>query len=457
MACPHVTGAVGYLASIYPNETVAQRKLRILYGGDLKASLSGKTVTGRRLNLYGAYSYTPTAQPSITVTSPNGGEVWTRGTAHNITWTWSGTVGNVDIYYSLNSGVSWTSVVTNSANDGIHSWTIPTVTPSASCLVRIWERSDHDPSDTSDAVFSIVANTAETVSTPSAPSGPATGTVGGSYAYSTGGSSSSLGHAVQYRFDWGDGTFSNWLTVGTTTASHIWTAAGTFNVRAMARCSSDFIQSAWSSSLAVTQNQTPTWVAVSRFAACESAGQPTVEWHTASEMGAVGFYLWRQDRATMAFELVNPDFLPSLSSSPQGGVYRLADPGAQYGEPMVYRLEEVDDMGRTMSYGPFTVIFGAASLQFETENCSRLQGKEKPSDIYGYQRFNRERSSYERERLQARRRKAPGVPPWRRRKPKSARASRSRGAGCSMSARPRSPPAWDFPFRKPPCSSPNIN
>ena len=106
----------------------------------------------------------------------------------------------------------------------------------------------------------------------------------------------------------------------------------------------------------------PTWVAVSCFEACAEESQPTVEWHTATETGTVGFNLWRQDKESKEFELVNPNFLPALPNSPQGGVYRLADPGAQYGEPVVYRLEEIDAQGQTLSYGPFTVTFGATDL-----------------------------------------------------------------------------------------------
>lgn len=119
------------------------------------------------------------------------------------------------------------------------------------------ERSDNDPSDTSDLVFSIITSTTETVSTPTTPTGTVAGMVGTTYAYSTGGSTSSSGHSIQYRFDWGDGTYSIWLPVGTTSASHAWTYPGTYNVRAMARCSTHFIQSAWSSSLPVTLDDTP--------------------------------------------------------------------------------------------------------------------------------------------------------------------------------------------------------
>jgi hypothetical protein len=143
----------------------------------------------------------------------------------------------------------------------------------------------------------------------------------------------------------------------------------------------------------------PTWVAVSCFEACAEEGQPTVEWHTSTELGAVGFNLWRQDRDSKEFVLVNPAFLPALPSSPQGGVYRLADPGAQFNEPVVYRLEEIDAKGRTFSYGPFTVTFGAQSGQQETENLLEKIGREEPSAIYGYRRFKFQQSDYDLERI----------------------------------------------------------
>jgi C1A family cysteine protease len=76
----------------------------------------------------------------------------------------------------------------------------------------------------------------EIVSAPTIPSGPTTGTPGTSYTYSTGGASSNLGHSVQYLFDWGDGTNSGWLPVGTTSASKSWESGGTYAVKAQARC-----------------------------------------------------------------------------------------------------------------------------------------------------------------------------------------------------------------------------
>ena len=97
----------------------------------------------------------------------------------------------------------------------------------------------------------------ETVSTPSTPNGPTAGNIGTSYSYSTGGSISNLGHVLEYQFDWkGDGfDLSVW---GSATQSRIWTVAGSYNVRARARCATDTaIVSNWSSGLSVNISSVP--------------------------------------------------------------------------------------------------------------------------------------------------------------------------------------------------------
>ena len=73
----------------------------------------------------------------------------------------------------------------------------------------------------------------ELISTPNRPDGPSSGIVGQSLSYTTGGSSSSLGHDVEYKFDWGDGSQSDW---GAETQIHEYTGKGTFTVKARARC-----------------------------------------------------------------------------------------------------------------------------------------------------------------------------------------------------------------------------
>jgi hypothetical protein len=101
-------------------------------------------------------------------------------------------------------------------------------------------------------VTAAFATAPESVSTPTTPSGPASGVVGATLSFSTGGSSSTLGHEVEYRFDWkGDGTtdLSGW---GPATQSKVWAVTGTYDVRAMARCKDHTgIFSAWSGPFSV--------------------------------------------------------------------------------------------------------------------------------------------------------------------------------------------------------------
>jgi subtilisin family serine protease len=56
MAAPHVTGAIALLASVEPSLSARQLKERLLSTGDPCADLSGRTLTGCRLNVYNAVS-----------------------------------------------------------------------------------------------------------------------------------------------------------------------------------------------------------------------------------------------------------------------------------------------------------------------------------------------------------------------------------------------------------------
>ena len=98
--------------------------------------------------------------------------------------------------------------------------------------------------------------TPETISTPSTPTGPSSGDINEVLTYSTGGSTSSLGHSVQYRFNWGDGSYSEWSS--STSASHSWSSSGNYMVQAQARSSANSdISSSWSGSKSVIINPSP--------------------------------------------------------------------------------------------------------------------------------------------------------------------------------------------------------
>ncbi|MCK5087984.1 MAG: M6 family metalloprotease domain-containing protein [Melioribacteraceae bacterium] len=103
---------------------------------------------------------------SITIVSPNGGEVWDVGSSHDIDWGSTGLsqnnseydfsfeISNVKIEYSTNNGSNWNSIVESTSNDGSYSWEIPD-SPSLNCLVKITDTSDPAVYDISDENFEI--------------------------------------------------------------------------------------------------------------------------------------------------------------------------------------------------------------------------------------------------------------------------------------------------------------
>lgn len=96
--------------------------------------------------------------PVITVTSPNGGNIYYVGTGYNISWTYQYVVGSfVQIDYSINNGTSWLPVIASTAiSTGSYTWSSVPNTPSNNCLVRIRSTSDTTVVDSSNSVFSIV-------------------------------------------------------------------------------------------------------------------------------------------------------------------------------------------------------------------------------------------------------------------------------------------------------------
>jgi len=138
---------------------------------------------------------------------------------------------------------------------GYQAVTIRFASASGGSKSAVFNVNSDDP-DEADATFNASGTGAiltETVSTPSTPVGTTSGYIGTSYSFATGNSTSNLGHSVQYYFDWGDGTNSGWLAVGTFSAQKSWSSANTYNVTAKARCATDTaIESSVSSALAVS-------------------------------------------------------------------------------------------------------------------------------------------------------------------------------------------------------------
>ncbi len=91
----------------------------------------------------------------------------------------------------------------------------------------------------------------EYVSIANSPIGPVTGEEDRSLTYKVSGAISSCGHDLQYRFNWGDGSFSTWTTIDS--ASHSWMTENTYNIIVKARCKlHPNIEANWSPSTTVT-------------------------------------------------------------------------------------------------------------------------------------------------------------------------------------------------------------
>jgi C1A family cysteine protease len=168
---------------------------------------------------------------------------------------------------------------------------------------------------------------AETITAPNVPSGQATGSVGSWYSYQTTGSTSSFGHSVQYLFDWGDGTTSGWLSVGTTSASKSWASPGIYSVKAMARCSTHMsTTSSWSSPASMTIS-TPSFTVVKVLSPNGGETIPagstyTVRWGAPSK--AVKFRLYYSTNKGYGWKSITTDYVtgetyswtvPTLTSS----------------------------------------------------------------------------------------------------------------------------------------------
>ncbi|HPG40862.1 MAG TPA: FlgD immunoglobulin-like domain containing protein [bacterium] len=93
-----------------------------------------------------------------------------------------------------------------------------------------------------------------TLSKPMRPAGPTQLAINTLYGYETSKVTSTLGHAVEYRFDWGDGKKSSWSS--DFTGAHKWTEAGDYDIVAYARSKVDTLNYITSDPLTVSVSAT---------------------------------------------------------------------------------------------------------------------------------------------------------------------------------------------------------
>lgn len=106
------------------------------------------------------------ASPSITVTSPNGGEVWQVGSTQIIRWSGGNSTDRIGVTRIAAPGTSLPSrdIVILNSNSGSYSWAIPTGEALGNYLMRVCTlagENDCVNTDQSNAPFSIVGGVAE--------------------------------------------------------------------------------------------------------------------------------------------------------------------------------------------------------------------------------------------------------------------------------------------------------
>lgn len=192
----------------------------------------------------------PPSEPQA-VAPPNG----SSGITTTPTLRWSSVDPDGDaIYFDVYIGTDNNPTMVKEDNPGI-TYLPGTLEYSTTYYWKVVSK-DHEGGATSSAVWSFTTKPmpAEVVTTPSTPIGPSGGQTSQQLDYTTGGSTSSYGHDVEYRFDWGNGTYTDWSS--STSASYTWTVIGLYAVKAQARCvTHPEIVSKWSSSKMVSINE----------------------------------------------------------------------------------------------------------------------------------------------------------------------------------------------------------
>src|SRR5438128_2515833 len=157
---------------------------------------------------------------SLALTAPVGGEVWAVGASQNITWTSSGTLGNVKLEFSRDNFAADVQTITLStpAAGGSFAWTVPDAI-STTVKVRITLNSDATVTQTSPANFKIRGSLALT-----APNGGETWIVGDVRTITWTKTGTLADVKLEYSTD-GGVTYPNVITASTPAAnlSYAWT------------------------------------------------------------------------------------------------------------------------------------------------------------------------------------------------------------------------------------------
>src|ERR1035437_8958665 len=150
-------GTYGYVSFSNWNGQAANASYYFRY-----AVAAGSPYTSTLNTLYVRVTYNV---PSLTVTSPNGGESWQAGTTHNITWNSAYVTGTIQIQ-PYSNGVAQANITGSAPNTGSYSWSIPTNYPPGSTYKMSLSAMSGTVWDLSDGNFTITAPSTLTVTSP---------------------------------------------------------------------------------------------------------------------------------------------------------------------------------------------------------------------------------------------------------------------------------------------------
>lgn len=99
--------------------------------------------------------------PVITVTTPNGGQIYATGTTRKMTWSATDNVRvtSIDLAYSRDGGATWTPIASGLPHTGSYMWAIPPTPGAALFKATARDSMGSAKSDVGDAPFTIVDQT----------------------------------------------------------------------------------------------------------------------------------------------------------------------------------------------------------------------------------------------------------------------------------------------------------
>jgi hypothetical protein len=114
------------------------------------------------------------------------------------------------------------------------------------------------------------------------------------------------------------------------------------------------------SEFAKTLTAVPTAVTLLSFTAAARDHAIDIAWQTGSEIGNLGFHLYRSSSAAGPYARITSAVIPGLGTSPFGTSYSYQDAGLTNGATYYYVLEDIETTGGTNRHGPVSAMPAAS-------------------------------------------------------------------------------------------------